>query len=199
MIVITAPGFIVDEADKINYLFEVGIKRLHMRKPDATSEEVGRLVAQIDERWYDRISVHYHFDVAEAFSLGGIHLSGRTPEKPKGWSGIVSASCHTLQEVEQKKGELDYCFLSPIFDSISKVGYKSAFCIEELEVARDKGLIDNKVVALGGVNEKNTGRVKELGFGDYAVLGAVWQCGSLEEVKRCVRGMEGIFGGVDEK
>lgn len=175
MVVITAPGFVADEADKINSLFEVGIRRLHLRKPDATSEEVGRLVAQIDERWYDKISVHYHFDVAEAFSLGGVHLSGRTPDVPKRWMGLVSASCHTLEEIEQKKEGLDYCFLSPIFDSISKVGYGSAFSIGQLQVARDNQLIDSKVIALGGVCEENLDMVKKLGFGDYAILGALWR------------------------
>lgn len=187
MIVITSSEFISDEADKINSLFKVGIKRLHIRKPDASSEEVARLVAQIEEQWYDKITVHYHFDVAEAFSLGGVHLSRRTPESPRGWLGTVSASCHTLEEVELRKESLDYCFLSPIFDSISKTGYESAFSTEQLEFARDKRLIDNKVVALGGICEENLDKVKELGFGEYAILGALWRieakCKMVEYVK----------------
>lgn len=189
MIVITSPEFISDEADKINLLFEVGIRRLHLRKPDATSEDVARLVAQIDEQWYDKISVHYHFDVAEAFSLGGVHLSGRTPEAPKRWSGLISASCHTLEEVAQKKRRLDYCFLSPIFDSISKIGYESAFDIEQLQVARDNQLIDNKVIALGGVSEENLDTIKKLGFGGYAILGALWRIEEKEKIAEYARKM----------
>lgn len=189
MIVITSPGYISDEADKINSLFEVGIRRLHLRKPDATSEDVARLVAQIDEQWYDKISVHYHFDVAEAFSLGGVHLSGRTPEAPKRWSGLISASCHTLEEVAQKKRRLDYCFLSPIFDSISKIGYESAFDIEQLQVARDNQLIDNKVIALGGVSEENLDTIKMLGFGSYAILGALWRIEEKEKIAEYARKM----------
>lgn len=189
MIVITSPGYISDEADKINSLFEVGIRRLHLRKPDATSEDVARLVAQIDEQWYDKISVHYHFDVAEAFSLGGVHLSGRTPEAPKRWSGLISASCHTLEEVAQKKRRLDYCFLSPIFDSISKIGYESAFDIEQLQVARDNQLIDNKVIALGGVSEENLDTIKMLGFGGYAILGALWRIEEKEKIAEYARKM----------
>lgn len=189
MIVITSPGYISDEADKINSLFEVGIRRLHLRKPDATSEDVARLVAQIDEQWYDKISVHYHFDVAEAFSLGGVHLSGRTPEAPKRWSGLISASCHTLEEVAQKKRRLDYCFLSPIFDSISKIGYESAFDIEQLQVARDNQLIDNKVIALGGVSEENLDTIKKLGFGGYAILGALWRIEEKEKIAEYSRKM----------
>lgn len=189
MIVITSPEFISDEADKINLLFEVGIRRLHLRKPDATSEDVARLVAQIDEQWYDKISVHYHFDVAEAFSLGGVHLSGRTPEAPKRWSGLISASCHTLEEVAQKKRRLDYCFLSPIFDSISKIGYESAFDIEQLQVARDNQLIDNKVIALGGVSEENLDTIKMLGFGGYAILGALWRIEEKEKIAEYARKM----------
>ncbi|MDO4462210.1 MAG: thiamine phosphate synthase [Bacteroidia bacterium] len=189
MIVITLPTFIADEANKINLLFEKGIRRLHIRKPDATSEEVGRLIERIDERWYEQISVHYHFDIAERYKLGGVHLSGRTPISPTDWKGMVSASCHSIEEVERRKDRLDYCFLSPIFNSISKEGYNATFTIEELETARDNKLIDNKVIALGGICEENVKEVKRLGFGDYAVLGAVWRLEDEEKMVRLVEEM----------
>jgi thiamine-phosphate pyrophosphorylase len=71
--------------------------------------------------------------------------------------------------------------LSPVFDSISKGGYKAGFPEEILIGAADKGFIDNKVVALGGISSSNIQSVKKLGFGGVAVLGTVWNRATLED------------------
>ncbi|MDD6553810.1 MAG: thiamine phosphate synthase [Prevotellaceae bacterium] len=86
----------------------------------------------------------------------------------------ISFSCHSLEEVAQYKNRCDYVFLSPIYDSISKQGYHSAFTRDDLLRARDKGIIDEKVIALGGVSEEKIPEIQRLGFGGYAMLGAVW-------------------------
>ena len=83
-------------------------------------------------------------------------------------------SCHSLEEVDIKKDMADYVFLSPIFNSISKSGYNSAFSKEELHNAMKQGKIDNKVIALGGVSSANIDTVKDLGFGGAALLGDIW-------------------------
>ena len=61
----------------------------------------------------------------------------------------VSRSLHSLAELRSSSG-LEYAFLSPIFDSISKQGYKAAFEEEKLRQA----LADNSVpvIALGGLD-----------------------------------------------
>ena len=66
-----------------------------------------------------------------------------------------------------------YCFLSPIFDSISKEGYKANFDKLELKefLAKDR---KTKVIALGGLTEENYLEVLELGFDGGAFLGSVW-------------------------
>ena len=71
------------------------------------------------------------------------------------------------------KNDYDYLFLSPIFDSISKVGYKSAFTEDMLKDASAKGVIDEKVVALGGVTFNRIPYLKELNFGGAAMMGAL--------------------------
>ena len=68
----------------------------------------------------------------------------------------------------------DYVFLSPIFDSISKEGYTSAFTSESIREAAEKGIIDKRVIALGGVDENNLLQVKDFGFGGAAILGGLW-------------------------
>ena len=65
--------------------------------------------------------------------------------------------------------------LSPIFDSISKVGYKSAFTEEELRKAHHEGIINERVMALGGVTFERIPNVLDLGFGGGMILGDAWQ------------------------
>ena len=72
------------------------------------------------------------------------------------------------------KDSYDYLLLSPIFDSISKVGYRSAFSLEELERAARAGIIDERVIALGGVTLEKIPILEALNFGGVAMMGAVY-------------------------
>ena len=189
-IVITSPGFIQGEADFIDRLFNHGLDRLHLRKPGADIGECRRLLDGISREWLPRIVVHDNFGLCREYGLGGVHLNGRNPMAPPNHEGSVSRSCHSLEEISRYKGECDYLTLSPIFNSISKQGYMAAFEPEQLAAARDSGLIDSRVIALGGVTLENIPRVKELGFGGVAILGDVWQRmadGSVDEYLSSLR------------
>lgn len=174
-IVITSPGFLQGEADFIDRLFGHGLDRLHLRKPGADIGECRRLLDGISREWLPRIVVHDNFGLCREYGLGGVHLNGRNPMAPPNHEGSVSRSCHSLEEISRYKGECDYLTLSPIFNSISKQGYMAAFGPGQLAAARDSGLIDSRVIALGGVTLENIPRVRELGFGGVAILGDVWQ------------------------
>jgi thiamine-phosphate pyrophosphorylase len=65
--------------------------------------------------------------------------------------------------------------LSPIFDSISKPGYNSAFTAEQIAEARRQGLIDERVMALGGVTFDKIDDVLKMGFGGAMILGDAWK------------------------
>ena len=189
-IVITSPGFLQGEADFIDRLFGHGLDRLHLRKPGADIGECRRLLDGISREWLPQIVVHDNFGLCREYGLGGVHLNGRNPMAPPNHEGSVSRSCHSLEEISRYKGECDYLTLSPIFNSISKQGYMAAFGPGQLATARDSGLIDRRVIALGGVTLENIPRVKELGFGGVAILGDVWQRmadGSVDEYLASLR------------
>ncbi len=86
-----------------------------------------------------------------------------------------SLSCHSLEEVTEHKSHCDYLFLSPVFDSISKQGYTRHFSEEELLEAREKGIIDRQVFALGGVEAGKLPLLQSYGFGGAALLGSLWK------------------------
>lgn len=175
LIVITRPEFSADEADKINLLFESGLQYLHLRKPGAAEVEAEQLLHQIKPCFWDRIVVTDFFGLALRYPLKGIHLNGRNSIIPDGFTGSISRSCHSFEEVEQYKSQCNYLFLSPIFDSISKQGYGAHFTTEQLQLARAAGIIDDKVVALGGISATRLPEVRRMGFGGAAMLGDVWQ------------------------
>ena len=150
-IIITTPTFISHEAKYIDQLFEAGIDLLHLRKPDSTPEECEQLLQKIDPKWYPQIVIHDHFELCGKYHLHGIHLNRRNNQIPENFQGSLSRSCHSFKEVIESidntnpdspkgsKSEFDYVFLSPIFDSISKKGYKHSFSNRDLEDAGNSG------------------------------------------------------------
>ena len=174
-IIITSPDFISGEATFIGKLFLQGLDLLHLRKPEASLEACKRLLLQIPKHWYSRIVLHEHFDLAEEFGLHGIHLNRRCLQVPNAYHGSISCSSHTIEEVITQKDSKDYVFLSPIFDSISKVGYHAAFPPTLLKQAAIQNIIDEKVIALGGITANNIPLVKEWHFGGVALLGDIWK------------------------
>ncbi len=87
--------------------------------------------------------------------------------------GTYSKSCHSLEELSMTLHS-HYVFLSPIFDSISKIDYYQGFTLEQLREAKEKNIITERVIALGGITAENIPIVRELGFGGVAVLGSLW-------------------------
>jgi thiamine-phosphate pyrophosphorylase len=135
---------------------------------------------ELTEHERKRIIVHDYPELYDEFSLKGIHLNGTVRCLPEGYTGSRTRSCHTFEEVLRYKDACDYVFLSPIFDSISKVGYKAGFSKKELQEASAQGIIDEKVVALGGVTFDSIPYLKHLGFGGVAMIGALYNAKALE-------------------
>lgn len=183
LIIITQPG-IADETAIAGRLLAEGRVRIHLRKPGATREQMAAWVEQIEPSLRRRIVVHDHFDLAPQYGLGGIHLGSRNPGVPEWFDPerfSLSRSCHSTDEVRREQGNYDYVFLSPVFDSISKQGYRAAFTRGELAEARD--ILSRNVYALGGVTLGRLPLVERLGFAGAAMLGGFWQREDRETIK----------------
>lgn len=172
-IAITPEEPLADEARRITRLLDSGrFTDVHLRHPGATHREMLRLIEDVPQRLHARLHLHGHFDLTNEFNLGGIHLNRRCPLPPTGYTGVISASCHTRDEVMRcRDAALHYVTLSPVFDSLSKQGYKAAFSHDELAEAAASGI---DVVALGGVTHANLHLLAPYGFAGYAMLTAAW-------------------------
>ena len=156
IIVLTHPEFLPDEAEALTCLLDKGLDRLHLRKPGCSEAQLEALIRQLPTEYYKRISLH------------------RNPQPPQDFKGIISCSCHTLEEVSYYGPQTDYHFLSPIFDSISKQGYRSGFNEAQLRRASAEGILTNKTIALGGVSASKLPLLHALRFGGAAFLGDIW-------------------------
>lgn len=181
IIIITRPDFFEGETALVNKLFEHGMERLHLRKPHATKEALAEWIEGIVPLFRQRIVLHDHHELARDYALGGIHLNSRNPLAPE-WVErektlrpfTVSRSCHSIEEVQQYKHTLDYMFLSPIYDSISKEGYGAAFSRQQLAEANAAGLLNDNVFALGGISADKLTELHAMGFRGAVVLGDLW-------------------------
>lgn len=175
IIAITLPYAIDGEAEIIRRLLADGIYSLHLRKPDTEIDYMRALLSELTPDQRARIVVHDHPQLYNDYKLRGIHLNKNIKGLPVGYGGTHTRSCHSLDEVARYKDECDYLFLSPIFDSISKHGYRSAFSHKELHRAAIEGVIDEKVIALGGVTMDKIPYLESLNFGGVAMSGAIYR------------------------
>ena len=174
LIVVTAPTFFVGRRQDYHGTIEEGLDILHLRKPETPAMYSERLLTLIPEKYHKRIITHEHFYLQEEFSLMGIHLNTRNPKEPHDYSGHISCTCHSLDEVQNKKHFYDYLFLSPIYNCITKSGVTSGFTAEELRQAGKSKVIDSRVMALGGITPDNILEIKDYGFGGAVVMGDLW-------------------------
>lgn len=174
IIVITSPDKMPGEVSTICRLLDDGIDSIHIRKPDWSETQCRELIEAMPEQYRCQLVLHQYFELCEEYHLKGIHLNKRHSYPPVNHKGTISCSCHSLEEVIAQKPKMDYVFLSPIFDSISKRGYCSAFPISILKQAQSEGIIDAKVIALGGVTYDKLPLLQKLSFGGGAMLGEIW-------------------------
>ena len=79
---------------------------------------------------------------------------------------------------------MDYVFLSPVFNSISKQGYEAAFTDEQLDAAARSGLLDHRVMALGGIMPECAPQLRRWHFGGGAMLGCIQRLAPLPPQER---------------
>lgn len=174
-IVITLPRVMEGEAEALMEICkEPCAPIVHIRKPESSERDVACLLDRLKASGCDmsRLTIHYNEPLARKYGLGGVHLRGEELEKGAGAGLRRSLSTHSWKEVQQYAGRVDYLFISPLFDSISKPGYRSGLDPEETfsRLAHHAG----RVVALGGISSDTMMQVERLGFDGAAVLGAVW-------------------------
>ncbi|WP_442847237.1 thiamine phosphate synthase [Leeuwenhoekiella sp. H156] len=177
LVVITAEVFFTDEIFQIKQLIDLGLKTVHIRKPKASYSELKSWFQEFEPQYLAAMMLHQHHTLVEEFCCKGMHFKEKQRNvqahtfkskvkilKNKGFQ--VSTSFHEINELKFHAALFDYCFLSPVFKSISKTGYEG-----KLFEVHD---ISQKIIALGGITSEKIAKVHQRGFSGVAVLGAIW-------------------------
>lgn len=180
VIIISAPDTVENEASIINELFASGLDCFHLRKPLWGTKQIAELVLQIKPEFYDRIAWHQSHQTAMAFDAKRLHFKEEDRKKLKSEDlrilqesdYILSTSVHHTEDAQELSG-FDYVLFGPVFDSISKTGYKGVFNDGEMMLHKENKR--HKIYAIGGVNHQNISEVKNMGFDGVALLGTIWQ------------------------
>jgi len=178
VILISSPSKKKNEVSTIRRIFEMGLSRFHVRKPDWSLDEVRKFLDEFPDECIERTVIHRRPELLSEYPFAGYHLSSKEQYLAKEVDGTISRSFHQLDELITSQEKLDYVFLGPIFDSVSKQGYNSAFPASELRsffVDRRKLRVDlPRIVALGGIVPEKVRVSLSLGFDGVAALGGVW-------------------------
>lgn len=171
LIVISPEETVPHEIETVHALFNEGLKIFHLRKPNFSETDFRTYLNLINNRFLDRIMIHSHHNLQSEYQLRGKHYNSSSSIIPQESSKKMSKSCHTITEIQKNSSQYEYVFLSPIFNSISKSNYFSDFENNEL---KNMNPIHSNVIALGGINQKNTQIAKTLKFSGVAILGDIW-------------------------
>lgn len=176
VILISSENNFTGELDLVNNLFKAGMQVFHLRKPALNKEEIREYLNGITPRFLKKVVIHQCYELLSEYSLKGIHIKDSADSLYSAgvWKKLIlesnscswSRSFHEIDSLINCSEDYDYCFLSPVFSSISKPNYKGRYF-------RVHG-ISKKIIALGGVNSSNISLVRNMGYDGIALLGAVW-------------------------
>ncbi len=161
---------------------------LHIRKPQGATGEYQQYLDSIAPQLHHRIVLHGAFELTADYNVKGIHLNSyirtgkefdtitQTYAKP----GLtISSSFHNWQEITETRFSFDAAFISPVFDSISKKGYKAAIKLEECRNVQlqlqEKHPHRPHILGLGGVDRHNIQQLHQNGFDGAVLLGSIWK------------------------
>jgi thiamine-phosphate pyrophosphorylase len=180
LLAISDPAFIPEEAEIINSLFREGLVCMHIRKPESSALAYRTLLSGINPAFLGSISLHQHHGLAAGFGIHRLHFTeenrrSATEEKLgmlHGQGYVLSTSIHDLKETGTLPAVFDYTFFGPVFNSISKSGYKSVLPGDFFFNPEAKKI---PVIGLGGIDSTNLKEIEKMNFDGAAVLGTLWE------------------------
>ncbi len=176
IVIISNPQNFTNEHRLLTALFECGLEYLHVRKPGYSRKDISKYIELIPEKYHSKLIIHKYIELYSDYNIKGIHFGKENSHLLYEFEDIniqKSVTTHSLDELVTLKG-FDYIFLSPVFDSITKHGYRSMFAPRELNDFFKNNTLDTKVIALGGVTVQNIENALSMGFDGAAVMGALW-------------------------
>ncbi len=176
LVVISDNKIFPGEADVLNQMFDEGMSLFHLRKYENSKTEIIALLDKIKPEHFSKIVIHQYHEMAEELGFKRIHFSEtdrlqqteKQLQRLKEGGLVLSTSVHSVDVYKRLNGVFEYAFLGPVFNSISKVGYKARkFDLQEKNPSV-------KLIALGGIKASIYKETIAMGFDGVGVLGSIW-------------------------
>ena len=160
-------------------LFDAGLTRYHVRRPQWDADKLRRWLNAAPATWRSHLVLHGHPELAREFNLGGAHWKDADAPLHPPAAPASSRACHTPDSLATALGTYAAVLYSPVFASLSKPGHRpdretAIETVATLLASRSAEQRRTRVYALGGVTAETLPSVATLGFDGAAVLGAVW-------------------------
>lgn len=180
-------------ADRVARALDGGVTAVQFREKNsgaAMAAQAFERVWQVCER--AGVPLFLNADLTGKFEvtapLTGYHYSDRTlPLHPGELPVLCGYSAHSADDaVSAFTHGADFCTLSPIYPTPSKIGILDAIGEAAIRECRER-LPGKPVVALGGINHENTVRCIEAGATGVAVIRAIMAAENPEQAARSLR------------
>lgn len=165
----------MSDVSRLETTSAIDFHAFHIRKPNWSKEKLGKYISGLPEEWRSIAVLYSHFELLSEFNIKGIHLNEKNRSEGVAavyHSNVLSTSFHSIDDLLADHSNYEYVFLSPIFDSISKKGYKSAFSFDDLKQVNTES--SHAIIALGGLDLIKIDVCNSLGFKGVAILGSFW-------------------------
>lgn len=182
LLIITHADHLPGETERWKELLSTGADAILLRKPGWTEDDYVSILERTDPVCYSRMLIAQYCQLQQRYGLLGTHFSEalRNSTPPQWLEALRSEGCmlstgvHHTGALAGMTNYWDLLLLSPVFDSISKPGYKGQVP-EGFRLAPGINTGSARVLAMGGVDRSNAGLTRQMGFDGIALLGAIWQ------------------------
>ncbi len=153
-----------NELEILIWLLDSGLDYYHFRKKNIEHSILIEFLENIPFQYKRKVVLHH------PLSLNGFLYHHKSFERST-VNPVHSCSTHQLTEVKEYVRYYKHIFWSPVFDSISKLGYAKN---TEIQLNAIPKLYHKQVIALGGVEPIKFAEIKQMGFSQIAVKGWFW-------------------------
>lgn len=175
--------------DVIRDAIDVGVDAVQIREKELSSKELLKLAKKLRRITEKKamLIINDRIDIAILSGADGVHLGMNSISLPEvrkligaSHKFIVGVSCHSVSDVlKAEKNKANYVFLGPIYWTSSKEKYGKPLGINLAREARQKTKI--KIIAIGGINEKNAKECINAGADGVAVISTIFKSNNPEE------------------
>lgn len=181
-IILSNPVSLSNEIQIIHQLLDDGLELLHIRKPDYSEADYRSFLTCIHSYYRNKLVLHQFHSLAKEFGINRLHFTTQKRKETTDWNQysefLLSTSIHSIEEFNDLPNCFEYAFLSPVFPSISKVGYVSEKNL--FAEVKKRTNFHTKLIALGGITAENGKWTMENGFDGVAMLGAIWESNNIK-------------------